>query len=584
MKNIIKKLLCLSLVAVMLFPAFGCNTKDPAADGESDGASEDIFEITKELLSSYSIIIPENCSDELEKIANTLKNDIKKATGAELKVRIDFIQENSTMFYESEHEILLGLVDRAESKEFHSGIKLEDSGYTVIGKKIVLAGHTDEAASRSVTYFLEDVLSRKSEPVMTSADTRIVYGVYNYSEILLNGVSLSEYKIVYPHSNLMNEKKVASELANRIADACGVIVPCASDNSVEPTAHEIQIGDTNRVTADMKSQRSKAGYSEKNYYLGCTDNGVWISGSSNLVLTVAANRFVELTSGKDGVGTIDVSEGKCHEYTTLSLNVLNYNVKYDLETNERDPEGVITTIKEASPDVFGTIETTDAWLAKLDSALEGYECFSGQKNQKREDGEYNAIYYNKDKFELVSGGTKWFSATPDRVSMYSGARHYMTYNYAELRHKESGVRFMFVVAHFEPYRTSSTNPNQTVNPKADDVRMAQAKQLKAFIEEQYLPVVIVGDFNDSPTAKSIKELISGQTVSYAMDIAKEQIKGSGGTLVSSDYKTRGSAIYDYVFVTAKIISVERYEIIDNKIGDRYPSDHLPVRATITVYQ
>ena len=32
-----------------------------------------------------------------------------------------------------------------------------------------------------------------------------------------------------------------------------------------------------------------------------------------------------------------------------------------------------------------------------------------------------------------------------------------------------------------------------------------------------------------------------------------------------------------------MISVARYEIMDNKVGNAYPSDHLPVMADITVY-
>ena len=380
MKSIIR-VICIAVLLAMILPmAISCQKENEGADTEGQ---DTVFEITPELLASYSIIVPDNASDEIHSMASAFCDKIKVLMGIELKIRSDFVAEGSDVYCEAEHEILVGLVERSESQEAHANIKTKDSGYSVINKKIILFGHSAEAL-------------------------------------------------------------------------------------------------------------------------------------------------------------------------------------------------------DASPDVFGTTEVTDAWLTKLKSELSGYECFSGKKCQQSTNGEYNAIFYNKDKFDVVSGGTKWFSSTPDRASMYSGAKHYMIFNYAELCHKESGVRFVFVVAHFEPYRTSSTNPDQIVNPKADDVRMAQAKQLKAFVEEQSLPVVLVGDFNDSPNAKSINELVSGQVISYAMDIAKTQV-GKGGTLISSDYKTRGSAIYDYVFVTDKMISVARYEIIDNKVGNAYPSDHLPVAADITVY-
>ena len=387
---------------------------------------------------------------------------------------------------------------------------------------------------------------------------------------------------MYPSSSKLEEKSVAQALASDIALTSGLVLNVVSDKTAATDKPEIWIGNVNRVTDAHVSERDKNGFSSSSAYVGVGDGYIWLFGNDRITLSSAKNRFLELVTPSGDTASISLEASKSYSISSVSVKSMFYNVKYDLNDSARDPNAVVQTIVNASPDVLGTTEVTDAWLTKLKSELSGYECFSGKKCQQSTDGEYNAIYYQKDKFDVVSGGTKWFSSTPDRASTYSGAKHYMIFYYAELCHKDSGVRFMFVAAHFEPYRTSSSNPDQIVNPKADDVRIAQAKQLKAFVEEQSLPVVVVGALNDSPTAKSIKELVSGQVVSYAMDIAKTQV-GKGGTLISSDYKTRGSAIYDYVFVTARMIAVEKYEIMDNKVGNAYPSDHLPVAADITVY-
>ena len=581
MKKIIRAV-CIAVLFAMILPlAISCQKGDEGTETEAQDA---VFEITPELLASYSIIVPDNADDDINTVATLLREKIKELTGAELKVKTDFVAEGSDIYCETEHEILMGFVNRAESKEAHASIKNKDAGYTVINKKIILFGFSADVLETSFRHLNSDILfARKSESVLlTSDDYKLVNGEYTYSELLINGKSAKEYTIVYPSVSKLDEKAVAQALASDIALTSGLVLDVVSDKTSPSGKPEIWVGNVNRVTDAQVSQRDQAGYSSSSAYVGVSEGVVWLFGDDRISLNSARSRFLGLVETNGETARIVLNESRVFSILSLSLKTMCYNVKYDLNDSARDPNAVVQTLIDASPDVLGTIETTDAWLKKLKSEFVGYECFSGKKNQQTTDGEYNAIYYNKDKFDVVSGGTKWFSATPDRSSMYSGAKHYMVFNYAELCHKESGVKFMFVVAHFEPYRTSSSNPDQIVNPKADDVRIAQAKQLKAFVADQTLPTVVVGDLNDSPSAKSIKELVSGQVVSYAMDIAKEKV-GKGGMLVVNDYTARGDAVYDYVLVTAKMISVARYEIIDNKVGNAYPSDHLPVIADLTVY-
>ena len=576
MKNISGRLFCLVLAVLMLIPIFAaCKTETDPPQGSSDTAFAETFEITKELLASYVIVIPEGCSAALLDTADFIREQIKRKTGAELEIKIDYVMEGSELYFESEHEILVGLVDRDESKEFHSSLKSSDSGYTVINKKIVLAGHTDAAVDRSASYFQSDILSKDSDVIMTSADVRIVEGIYTYSDVKLNGVSLSEYTVVYARTNLLGEKRVATELADMISAVCGAVIPCVDDKSSEVSAHEIQIGDTNRVTDSMRVSRSEAGYNEKNFYYGSADNGVWISGSSYFSLSIAANRLMGLVGGTDGVGVLEIKEGVCDEYKSVSLKVFNYNVRYDLEDTARDPNGVIDTVLSAAPDVFGAIEVTSEWEKKLTDALSfGYTTVAGKKNQNTDNGEYNAIYFRKDRFELAEQGTKWLSKTPGRQSRYVGADHYMIFNYVILQDKETGVRFMYINVHFEPYQKDN----------ARKVRALQAAQLRDFANAQSVPVIIAGDLNAIPKEEPIAILTTDSNLRYALNLAKEKTE-TAGTMVSEDYTTLGVRVYDYIFVDQRRISVGEYIMLDNKDANgKYPSDHIPVCATVTVYQ
>ena len=57
---------------------------------------------------------------------------------------------------------------------------------------------------------------------------------------------------------------------------------------------------------------------------------------------------------------------------------------------------------------------------------------------------------------------------------------------------------------------------------------------------------------------------------------------TAGSGVSEDYTITGNTIIDYIFVSDQSIDVRYYEIWDNKINGKYPSDHIPVWAELTI--
>ena len=572
-----KKLLCLILALLMILPMItGCSFFKKEEES-SDTPTEEVFELTRELLSSYVIIIPNECSEEMGEVATLLRDQIKKVTGVEPEIKSDFLKEGSSIYCESEYEILLGLVDRAESKEFHRSLKSNDSGYALINKKIVLGGHNEGAAESSVYLLQSDILKGKADAdvIMTSIDQKTVSGAYSYNDITLNGVSISEYTIVYARSGAKNENIIAAELAKRIADISGFVLDIVYDKSSEPAQYEIHIGDTNRITDGMIAERKSQGYSDSHSYISKCENGVWISGNSYIMLTLAIDRFMSMAKGNGNTGTIDVSGNECHKHIAAEVSVMNYNVRYDLKTTERDPQGVMTTIAAEDPDVFGVLEVTSQWEEMLKAYFEAdYTCVLGKRGSTSANAECNAIFFKTAKYTLIEQGTKWFSKTPDRQSKYNGADYYKVFNYVVLQDKSTGTRFMYINAHLEPYQTTT----------AKNVRALQAEQLKAFVEKQTMPVILGGDFNAIPKEDPITILNTNGNLRYALNLAKEKTQ-TAGTMVSEDYTTLGTRVYDYIFVLQSRVTVQEYKMIDNQDANgKYPSDHIPVLAKVTVYQ
>ena len=325
MKYTLTKLLSLALVILLLSSsALGCSifsSKKEESEAESTTEAEEAFELTRELLASYVIIIPTDCDEGISDAALLLQEQLKKITNTVAEIKIDLIQEGSNTYRESEYEILIGPADRQEAKSFHSDLKNLDSGYALINKKIVLAGYSPTAAENSVYLFYNDILKNagKADLIMTKDMQKTVRETYTYSDLTLNGASLSEYTIVYSRSNTKTEKMVAASLAEKIKNISGIILPVTDDRSHEPTGREIQIGDTNRISDAMISERNGSEYSNEHSYIGVYDNGIWISGSSYIILNCAIDSLMSMIQPADLSGAISISSSVTNKHSSLSL-------------------------------------------------------------------------------------------------------------------------------------------------------------------------------------------------------------------------------------------------------------------------
>ena len=97
-----------------------------------------------------------------------------------------------------------------------------------------------------------------------------------------------------------------------------------------------------------------------------------------------------------------------------------------------------------------------------------------------------------------------------------------------------------------------------------------------------LPIIVDGDFNEGTSSAVVTSMSGGDRFRYAASIA-EQKTIVNSTNVNSEFDALQASVLDYVFVTSDSVSVKKFEQWDNKINGKYPSDHLPVYAEVTVY-
>jgi Metal-dependent hydrolase len=100
------------------------------------------------------------------------------------------------------------------------------------------------------------------------------------------------------------------------------------------------------------------------------------------------------------------------ENKPVNLEVVSFNIRYDNAgdslnswTNRRDLAA--ETMLFLSPDIIGTQEVLSNQLADIENLMTGYQSVGVGREDGKTKGEYSAIFYKKERFDLIDSGTFW---------------------------------------------------------------------------------------------------------------------------------------------------------------------------------
>ena len=125
-----------------------------------------------------------------------------------------------------------------------------------------------------------------------------------------------------------------------------------------------------------------------------------------------------------------------------TLRIISFNVrcKDDLYGSVKGrSQLIVSALRQYRPDSFGVQEATQQWLDIFERELGDEYGVVAQMRDGAEDSEASAVYYLKEKFELLDSGTMWLSETPDVFASKlpkSGCTRVATW--ATLKEKASG--------------------------------------------------------------------------------------------------------------------------------------------------
>lgn len=258
-----------------------------------------------------------------------------------------------------------------------------------------------------------------------------------------------------------------------------------------------------------------------------------------------------------------------------SFNILTYNIRYDSPNDGENrwdfrKQFLTNQLKFHSPDIFGIQEGLHHQVQYIDSALSGYTYIGVGRDDGKTEGEYSALYYRKDAFEIVEQSTFWLSETPEVVSVGWDAAMERICTYGLFKHKQSGKHLWVFNTHFD-------HRGETAREESVELILKMINNLNV----QNYPVIVTGDFNLEPDHQSINSL--RKELKDAHDVCNYVCFGPEGTYNGFKFCEPVKRRIDYIFVSDEL-KVQKYAVLSDSWDMKYPSDHLPVIVKMYLLQ
>ncbi|MGZ3806409.1 MAG: endonuclease/exonuclease/phosphatase family protein [Pseudobdellovibrionaceae bacterium] len=255
------------------------------------------------------------------------------------------------------------------------------------------------------------------------------------------------------------------------------------------------------------------------------------------------------------VMTYNIRCGSCEDYS----NINHWNNRKFL---------VVDLIKKRAPDLIGLQEAEQFQIKDLATMLEDYDWFGVGRDDGKEQGEATTIFYRRNRFSLQSQKTLWLSETPEVVSRGWDGRLNRTVTILKLKDNFSQGR------EFYYYNTHLDHIGQQA--RYEGLRLI-VRWMDANSEK--LPLILTGDFNFTRDFPAYN--IAASWLLDAQFASQTPPEGGNQTFNGFGSSTDPNNKIDYIFVN------DSWKVLSHRISNelyegRYPSDHFPVEARISL--
>lgn len=275
---------------------------------------------------------------------------------------------------------------------------------------------------------------------------------------------------------------------------------------------------------------------------------------------------ITLTSCSSAKKDIISAKNNQEKLNLKSLKVMSFNIRYNNPADNQNSwenrrKACVAMINDVQPDIFGVQEALPDQMNYFDSSLINYSWVGVGRDSLITNNEYSAVFFRKDKFELLSSNTFWLSETPDIQSKGWDAKYKRIATWALLKNKQTAEKILMMNTHFD-------HKGQIARKESAKLLIEKIKQLS----DDKTMVILTGDFNATPKEELFEPISEYMNSSHL----KAEITDSLGTTNGFGTEPPGKII-DYIFYR-NVIPL-KYQTLIKNYGIPYISDHYPIIAT-----
>lgn len=252
------------------------------------------------------------------------------------------------------------------------------------------------------------------------------------------------------------------------------------------------------------------------------------------------------------------------------LSIVSYNLRtgraFDDHPWSVRREPLATLVRELAPTVLGTQEADSEMLTDLAGLLPTHYGYLAEGRRGRRQDETSGVFYDASRLTVLDVAHRWLSDTPELPGSATWGNE-LPRMITKVRFFDSvsGRRFVVINVHLDHV--------------SEQARVKSAHWLAELAAAEEDPVVLVGDFNVGTSSPAHQVLIT----SGLRDAIREVVPAGPAVGTFGNYRPPepGAEQIDWILVGPGIGVVDA-EIVDRTVDGRYPSDHVPVRAALTL--
>jgi endonuclease/exonuclease/phosphatase family metal-dependent hydrolase len=245
----------------------------------------------------------------------------------------------------------------------------------------------------------------------------------------------------------------------------------------------------------------------------------------------------------------------------------SFNLRYD---NPRDSGNLwknrapvaAALIRFHGFDIVGTQEGLKNQLEDLQKDLPEYTYYGVGRDDGKSKGEHSAIFYRKDRYNVLDSGDFWLSQTPEKPGFGWDSRFNRIASWLKLKDKKLKKTFYVFNVHYDHQGMVARKESSKL--VLEKIRMIAGKS----------PVILTGDFNGNNKTEWYATLNnSGSLTDALLQVDKPYI--TNGSFNAFQANNPSKEIIDHIFISGKF-KAKRYGILTDTYHGRFPSDHFPI--------